>query len=211
MTDVVIPACNEAATIGAVVDACRASAFCTDVVVVVNGTTDETAAVAFDHGAVVVVLPYSPGDKGNAMSVGLGYVVTPAVLFCDGDLVGLSPEHIDGMLTLPPADGQLCGLVDTPAAGATRYLPPITGQRRLPTDIARQIPLAGSGYEAELRIDAALGKMRTPHRTVVLHGVTNPTRAVVSPWRWLKMAGAVAATSAYLLPELVAYERIGSG
>jgi hypothetical protein len=126
-------------------------------------------------------------------------------------LQGLTVEHVYLMFTLPPLDGQLCGLVDTPAVGLTKYMPPITGQRRLPTDLARTLPLAGSGYETELRIDAALGKRGTPHRTAVLVGVTNPTNAAASPWRFARMVGSVAAASVYLAPELAMYERHGLG
>lgn len=208
MADVVIPACDEAGTVAAVIDACRVPGVGV-VIVVVNGTDNGTARAAEAAGAIVVTEPRA--DKGNAMAVGLSWVDSDAVLFCDADLAGLTPMHVNAMLTLPPHDGQLAGLVDTAVVDATRYLPPITGQRRLPTALARRLPLAGSGYEAELRIDAALGRLGVPHRTVILRGVTNPTRAKVSPWRFAKMAASVAAASLYSLPELLAYERGGLG
>jgi hypothetical protein len=209
IADVVIPACDEADTIGDVIDASTAAPDVGVVIVVANGCSDDTERVAGEHGAFVVSIPEA--DKGLAMSVGAWKVQAGHVLFCDADLVGLTTDHVQGMLTLPPAEGQLCGLVDTPAVGITKYLPPITGQRRLPTDVARKLYLSGSGYEAELRIDARIGQLKLPHRSVVLRGVTNPTRAVTNPGRFLKMIGGVAAASLYLLPELVAYERGGLG
>lgn len=208
MTDVVIPANDEAATIGPIIDACHGAGV-GSVIVVVNGADNGTSQAATAAGAIVTWEPKA--DKGNAMLAGLAWVASDEVLFCDADLVGLTAAHVTGMVTLPPHNGQLAGLVDTPATGLTRFLPPITGERRLPTAVARRLPLAGSGYEAELRIDAALGRMRVPHRTVILRGVTNPTRAVSDPARFLRMAGGVAAASAYLLPELLAYERGGLG
>ena len=93
----------------------------------------------------------------------------------------------------------------------TKYLPPITGQRRLPTRVAKAIGLRGSGYSAELRTDAAVGRLGLPHRTVVLRGVSNPTNVITRPGRFLKMAGSVAYTSAVLAPELLRYEAGGLG
>lgn len=206
MTDVVIPACNEAGTVGAVVDACVGAG--ANVIVVANGCTDDTGEVAQRHGAALIVLP--DADKGNAMAAGLREVSTEVVLFCDADLSGLTPAHVRGMLTLPPLTGQLVGLTDNPATAVTKYLPPITGQRRLPTAFARRLAFAGSGYEAEIRTDAAVGRAQLPHKAVVLRGVTNP-HGTRNPARFLKMAGSVALASAYLLPELLAYERGGLG
>jgi len=209
MTDVVIPACDEAGTVGAVVAACLGAPGVGMVLAVVNGTDNGTSQAAQAAGAITTSEPRA--DKGNAMRVGLGWVASDEVLFCDADLSGLTSEHVAAMLTLGPHDGQLAGLTDNPVVGLTRFAPPITGQRRLPTALARRLPLEGSGYEAELRIDAALGRLRVPHRTVVLRGVTNPTRAVSNPLRFLKMAGSVATASVYLAPELFAYERGGLG
>lgn len=208
-TDIVIPACDEAATVGAVVTACLGAPGVGMVLVVVNGTDNGTSQAAQSAGAVTTTEPRA--DKGNAMRVGLSWVTSERVLFCDADLGGLTSDHVAAMLTLAPLSGQVAGLTDTPAVGLTRLLPPITGTRRLPTALARRLPLEGSGYGTELRIDAVLGRLHVPHRTVVLRGVTNPTRAVRNPLRFLKMVGSVAGASLYLAPELLAYERGGLG
>jgi glycosyltransferase involved in cell wall biosynthesis len=208
MTDVVIPACNEAATIAGVVRACTGARGVSSVIVVANGCTDDTARKATEAGAFVLYAEVP--NKGAAMTEGLRYVDTAGVLFCDGDLSGLTSTHVEGMLVLPPHNGQLCGLTDNPIVGLSRFLPPITGQRRLPTTVARTISLDGSGYEAELRIDAAIGRKRLPHRTVILRGVSNPHRAGVNPWRFTRMAASVLGASVYLSPELLAYEVRGS-
>lgn len=211
MTDVVIPACNEAATIGAVIDACSRPGAVSEVIVVANGCTDDTVHTAERHGAFVVTTPEA--DKGAAMALGLDYVTTERVLFCDADLIGLRAEHVAAMVHQSPLGGQLCGVTDTPAAGLTKFLPPITGQRRLPTAFARKVrgSFAGSGYGAELRIDAAVGRGGLPHKSYVLRGVTNPTRAFRDPLRFVRMTVAVTAETAYLFPDLLAYERGGLG
>lgn len=208
MSDIVVPARDEEATIGDVIDACLGAPSAGFVIVIANGCTDSTAQVAAAHGAFVVVS--DKADKGAAMAEGLRWVDTDTVLFCDADLVGLTSDHIEGLLTLPPLNGQLAGLVDTPVSGLARCLPPITGERRLPTAFARRVGLSGSGYEAELRIDAAVGKAGLPHRTVVLRGVSNPTGAVATPRRFASMSLSVLAASTYLLPELLRYEVNGA-
>jgi glycosyltransferase involved in cell wall biosynthesis len=68
---VVIPALNEAATIGAVVGDARAH-LAGDVLVVDDGSSDSTAEIAREAGATVVSLPYNLG-VGGAIRTGLRY------------------------------------------------------------------------------------------------------------------------------------------
>jgi glycosyltransferase involved in cell wall biosynthesis len=68
-TTVVIPAFNEADSIGAVVHALRAAARWREVLVVDDGSTDETASTAAAAGARVIRHPY---NKGNGASVKTG-------------------------------------------------------------------------------------------------------------------------------------------
>jgi glycosyltransferase involved in cell wall biosynthesis len=70
----VVPAHNEEGAIGAVVDEIRAFDPSFDVVVVDDGSTDATAAVASAHGAAVVVLPFNLGI-GGAVQTGFKYAL----------------------------------------------------------------------------------------------------------------------------------------
>jgi glycosyltransferase involved in cell wall biosynthesis len=69
---VVIPAWNEAACIGTVVQEVRGELPGVDVLVVDDGSTDETAAVARAAGATLIRLPYNLG-VGGAMRAGYRY------------------------------------------------------------------------------------------------------------------------------------------
>lgn len=112
---VVIPARDEARTIGGIVRALselRPAVY--EVVVVDDGSADETAAIAAACGARVVTAgavlaewAAGPG-KGQAMWKGLASTTGEVVVFCDGDL-----EHFDA--TYVPA--LVSGLAGT--AGAT--------------------------------------------------------------------------------------------
>jgi glycosyltransferase involved in cell wall biosynthesis len=70
----VVPAYNEAAVIGRVVDEIRASDPRIDVVVVDDASSDETATVAESHGATVLGLPFNVGI-GGAVQTGFRYAV----------------------------------------------------------------------------------------------------------------------------------------
>ncbi|MBQ1047181.1 glycosyltransferase family 2 protein [Micromonospora sp. C51] len=69
---IIIPAFNEAASIGDVVGEIRGELPAADVLVVDDGSTDHTAAVAIAAGARVARLPYNLG-VGGAMRLGYRY------------------------------------------------------------------------------------------------------------------------------------------
>ena len=73
-TSVVIPAFNEARAIGEVVTALRAAAPWHEILVVDDGSTDETRAQARSAGARVIRHPY---NKGNGAAVKTGIRAVP--------------------------------------------------------------------------------------------------------------------------------------
>jgi glycosyltransferase involved in cell wall biosynthesis len=83
-TSIVIPAFNEAASIGAVVTALRAAASWHQILVVDDGSTDDTAACAAAAGAAVVRHAYNIGN-GAAVKTGIRQTSGPYVLIVDGD------------------------------------------------------------------------------------------------------------------------------
>jgi hypothetical protein len=83
----VVPAWNEAGAIGRVVDEIRAVDPSIDVVVVDDASTDETAALAEAHGAIVMRLPFNVGI-GGAVQTGFKYALAngyDAAVRLDGD------------------------------------------------------------------------------------------------------------------------------
>lgn len=84
---VVIPALNEAASVGIVVKEVQAAVPAADVLVVDDGSSDGTAAVARHSGATVVSNVYTLG-VGGAMRVGFRYALSHGhrvVVQVDGD------------------------------------------------------------------------------------------------------------------------------
>lgn len=168
--DVVICARNEEATVGGVVSAWHRAGRGW-VIVVDDGSTDRTASAAVRAGADVVLR--GPGQgKGAAMTAGLAAVSTPRVAFCDADLSGFAPTHALALTAEHP--GQVVGIRDN-GAGLLGWLPPIGGERVVPTDLARSTELAGWG--PELALNAAVAAAGLPARHLRLVGVDHRHRS----------------------------------
>jgi len=91
---VVVPAKNESATIGTVLEAAKAHPELVDELVVVNDySVDDTTTVADHHGARVVALE-GPSGKGEAMRAGLASTSAQIVVFLDADVVNTTSEFV---------------------------------------------------------------------------------------------------------------------
>ena len=95
---VIIPAKNEAATIGAVLDAVTHHAgFVNEVLVVNDHSNDDTATVANHHGARVINL-HGPSGKGEAMSAGLDTATSELVVFLDADVLNTTTDFVPRLI-----------------------------------------------------------------------------------------------------------------
>jgi glycosyltransferase involved in cell wall biosynthesis len=83
-TSIVIPAFNEAASVGRLVQALLAEASWHEILVVDDGSTDDTADRASAAGARVLRHPYNKGN-GAAVKTGLRQATGRAVLIMDAD------------------------------------------------------------------------------------------------------------------------------
>jgi len=124
-----VPARNEAACIGGVVDAIKAFDASCEVVVVDDGSTDRTAAVARGAGARVVSLPFNLGIGG---AVQTGFKLAQEEGFelavrLDGDGQHI-PAELPKLLS-PIFAGTADIVVGSRFAGTTDYRPPFA--RRL--------------------------------------------------------------------------------
>ena len=130
---VVIPAHNEEATVGAIVETIRRSLVAKvplvdEIVVVDSRSQDATAAVAAAAGARVVSqdhitrgLPRLEG-KGDALWAGLAASTGDVVAFVDGDLRDFSPHFVTGLLgplLSDPSVDFVKGFYHRPLVGAT--------------------------------------------------------------------------------------------
>ncbi|MGH9164433.1 MAG: glycosyltransferase family 2 protein, partial [Acidimicrobiales bacterium] len=178
--DAVVPARNEAPTVQAVVAACRGCSFVRRVIVVDDGSTDATAALASAAGARVVHRPGGAGSKALAMQAGVEASDAEAILFVDADLVGLTSAHLDA-LCAPYLDGRATmsfGIFDYGIwNGLVLRFPPTSGERLIPRWVFEAVPPAKrDGYLIEIMINEVVTEARLPIAARVMAGVTHRTK-----------------------------------
>ncbi|OCL27129.1 glycosyl transferase family 2 [Orenia metallireducens] len=140
----VIPAYNEEKTIKEVASIVNEHRLVDEVIVVSDGSTDNTAKVATKVGVKVIDLPTNKG-KGAAMKAGVEESQADIVLFLDADLLGLKKEHIDRLL-IPVINGDVETTIGIFAEGrmftdlAQKIAPFLSGQRAVRRRILDNIP-----------------------------------------------------------------------
>jgi glucosyl-3-phosphoglycerate synthase len=178
---VVIPARDEAATVGDVVAGVRSLGpdVVAEVLVVDDGSTDATAAVAARVGARVVAADPAIGPgKGQAMWKGLAESHGEVVVFCDADLAPFDPTYVprlvEALVRHPGAGlvkaryrrrtgtgGRVNELVARPALdllhpALARLSQPLGGEYAGWRDVLEQVPFVhGYGVDLGLVLDVA--------------------------------------------------------
>ena len=89
----IIPAYNEEKTIGNVLDVVSESPLINEIIVVSDGSWDNTVNIAKAYGIKVIELKNNIG-KGGAIKAGLVECNSDIVLLLDADLIGLKKNHI---------------------------------------------------------------------------------------------------------------------
>ncbi len=115
---VIIPAYNEAESIGRLVSKVRELYPDFDVIVVNDGSTDHTAQAAEDAGAMVYNHPYNIGN-GAAIKSGARIATGDIIVFLDGDGQH-APEDIKEMLKYFPDFDMVVGARDWRQASTVR-------------------------------------------------------------------------------------------
>jgi glycosyltransferase involved in cell wall biosynthesis len=180
----IIPAYNEGTTISDVLSILRQAACLKEIIVINDGSTDNTLEVvrctaALEPRLRVVNLQPNQG-KGQALKAGFQSVNTPLFLMLDADLRNLRTEHID-QLVEPVISGQLAMTVGVFRGGKfatdlAHWLTPwLSGQRCLRRELVQQIPTEASkgyGFETALTLTAQMG--RWSYRYIPMRGVSHP-------------------------------------
>jgi len=174
------------------------------VLVVDDGSTDETAAEAASYGADVLKLSPNRG-KGRAMLAGLCATTEPIVLFADADLIGFSRDHVDAIVCPLMHDDRYDMIVGMNDYGqwteVSRAFPLISGQRAVRRSYLEAMPVhCWSGFGIEVSMNDAVYRLGGKTGTVHLDGLqfhkkwdkeAGPARGVRD---MVKMAGEIVQT-----------------
>jgi len=177
--DIVIPARDEAPTVAEVVRVSRACRYVRDVIVVDDGSADDTAELAEGAGARVVRRE-SDGSKAHAMEAGVEASDADAIFFVDADLLGITPEHLDA-IARPYVEGRAIMSLGTFDYGFWNWLvlrfPPTTGERIVPRWVFDAVhPTKRDGYTIEIMLNEVVTEARLPTTARVMRGVTHRTK-----------------------------------
>jgi glycosyltransferase involved in cell wall biosynthesis len=173
----IVPAYNEAQNLPSVLQVLQEVPEIFEVIVVDDGSTDNTADMARQHGAIVVSLPENVG-KGGAMKAGASVASGDVVLFLDADLVGLTVQHVR-QLVVPVLLGENDATVGIFEGGrvstdwAQALAPFLSGQRAMRRQLLvgfEHIDMAG--YGVELQLHRQLKRLGIAPKEVVLRDVT---------------------------------------
>lgn len=157
MVSVIIPAWNEERTVARVIAVALGTPSVREVIVVNDGSTDNTARVARNAGVVVLDLPQNLG-KAQAMEAGVRASRGNILLFLDADVEGLTPEILEALI-LPVVSGKhvMCvGLRGRRLYVLNKllhYVPLIGGERALTRQLWDSVPTT---YKRRFEIEIAL-------------------------------------------------------
>jgi len=163
---VVIPAYNEEKYIGDVLDIVTQVPGLIEVIVVSDGSTDQTVSVAQNYSVKIINLPQNIG-KGGAMMIGAQESQGNYILFLDADLIGLKVEHITSLLASLSEDlDMIVGIFDSGRVStdlAQVVAPFLSGQRIVKKEHLFKINnlhITRFGVEVALTKYAAHNKLR---------------------------------------------------
>jgi Glycosyl transferase family 2 len=178
----IIPVYNEAARLSGVLAAVSDHPLVDEVLVVDDGSTDDSAAIATATPGVTLIRQPRNGGKTMALAAGLAAMRHPYLLMLDGDLLGLTSADVSRLIA-PVQDGTADVSIslrgNAPWPWRVIGLDYISGERVLPRSLLPTSPrelerLPKFGFEVHL--NAVCIKARTRISVVRWPDVKSPTK-----------------------------------
>ncbi len=174
-----VPAYNEEQNIEPVLTVLKEASILDKVLVIDDGSKDNTADIVKKHGFEVLQLKKNQG-KGAAMEAGLKKIEYADIyIFIDADLVGLSTKHIEDMITPLIEDKELSMTLGKFVGGrkstdwAQKIVPQISGQRAIKSNLAKALPsLKDQGFGVEITISRFAKKNGFKNQEIILKNIT---------------------------------------
>jgi polyisoprenyl-phosphate glycosyltransferase len=176
---VILPALNESKTIADIITVCNKSEYVYEVIVIDDGSTDNTSEISKIAGATVFRNEENKG-KANAMLLGTKEAKTDTLLFLDADLMGLTLEHINDLIK-PIINNEADLALGIFTGGrmktdlAHKVTPFLSGQRCIKKDLFLEAVSSSSdlGYGIEVFMSLFLLKQKKRVMKIHLHNLTH--------------------------------------
>ncbi len=177
----IIPAYNEEKTIAAVLRVLKKIKKIKEIIVVSDGSTDNTVKVAKSFKVTVIDLEKNRG-KGGAMKKGLENNSADVLLFLDADLIGLKEKHVNDLLR-PVLKDEVDITIGVFEKGrvltdlAQKIIPKLSGQRALKASVLEGISgLEVSRFGVEVALNNYIKKSKVRLGKVILSNMSHVTK-----------------------------------
>lgn len=176
----IIPAFNEADTVGSVVEVAREASSIDEVIVVDNASEDDTSRVAAAAGARVIHC--AKKGKGQAMAAGVDFTDAEIICFLDADLLNLTTDMIDRLVEPVREDRAamtMCLFDRGPDMNPVflNVLPKLTGQRAMRRELFEALsPRDIKGYKVEAALNAQAEERGLPTEAFIGDGLWHRTK-----------------------------------
>jgi glycosyltransferase involved in cell wall biosynthesis len=185
---VILPTFNEEFNVTGVLDVLSATSILDEIILVDDGSSDNTAKILFQAAALdqrIRVIQHDKNrGKGQAIFSGWAATTAPIILLLDADLKNLTPDHINALLA-PVIDHRAdmtLGIFHGGHFGTdlSHWLTPfLTGQRGVRSELLKHIsPEAAKGYGFEVALSVAASQNNYHTRVVPLKGVWHPSSEI---------------------------------
>jgi len=181
---VLIPAFNEAPRIGSILEVVCSYNRKKRVVVIDDGSEDDTYACAKQYPVELIRHNYNKG-KGAALQTGIDHVGEADYwLFIDADLINLKHEHLDALLQPLEDDSKIGMTVGMFKRGgklsvdlAQRFFAILNGQRALSNAFLQSLPdLSWARFGVEIFLSKIAQYKNIPVIEPILNGLTHHTK-----------------------------------
>lgn len=172
----IVPAFNEQQSLAEVVSVLKATPLVDEVIVVSDGSTDETARIAHALGVKTIHLKRNCG-KAVAMATGVAHTGAPLLVFVDGDIRNLT-SHLVELLITPVLNGRAAMNIGVRNRGALlnavhrRTGPLLSGIRCLRREVFEAVPEEFlEGFRIETALNWACRRLALRRETTVLYEI----------------------------------------